>query len=115
MIQRPFFTVTILLAAVSVGTAGTIVNEVWSPSGCGAEPVAPIIEQDSIDAYNKSIKAINDWQQKIQAFNECMIKEANADNALIAKTANDQQSRMRAVIDKIKSDMDAAKAKLENK
>ena len=113
--QRPFFIVTILLAAVSVSTAGTIANEVWSPSGCGVEPVAPLIEQDSIDAYNKSIKAINDWQQKFQAFNECMIKEANADSALIAKTANDQQSRMRTVIDKIKSDMDAAKARLENK
>jgi hypothetical protein len=115
MIQRTFFTVTILLAAVSVSTAGTITNEAWSPSGCGTEPVAPIIEQDSIDAYNKSIKAINDWQQKIQAFNECMIKEANADNGLIAKTANNQQNRLRAVLDKIKSDMAAAKAKLENK
>jgi hypothetical protein len=115
MIQRTFFTVTILLATISVSTAGTITNEVWSPSGCGIEPSAPITEQDSIDAYNKSIKAINDWQQKIQAFNECMIKEANADNALITKTANNQQSRLRAVLDKIKSDLDAAKAKLESK
>jgi hypothetical protein len=114
MIQRTIFTMAILLAAVSVGTAGTITNGVWSASGCGTEPVAPAIEQDSIDAYNRSIKAINDWQVKAQAFNECEIKEANADSALIAKTANEQQSRLRSVLDKIKNDMDAAKAKLES-
>ena len=114
MIQRTFFTMAILLATVSAGTAGTITNGLWSASGCGTEPVAPAIEQDSIDAYNKSIKAINDWQVKAQTFNECVIKEANADNILIAKTANDQQNRLRSVLDKIKNDMDAAKAKLAN-
>jgi hypothetical protein len=114
MIQRTFFTMAMLLATASAGTAGTITNGVWSASGCGTEPVAPAIEQDSIDAYNKSIKAINDWQVKAQTFNECVIKESNADNALIAKTANDQQNRLRSVLDKIKNDMDAAKAKLAN-
>lgn len=114
MTQRTFLTMAILLAAVSVGTAGTITNGSWSASGCGPEPVAPAIELSSIDAYNRSIKAINDWQTKAHAFNECVIKEANADSALISKTANDQQSRLRSVFDKIKNDMDAAKAKLEN-
>ena len=113
--QRTFFTVAILLAAISAGSAGTITNGAWSPSACGTEPVAPAIEQDSIDDYNKSIKAINDWQKKARAFNECVIKEANADNSLIVKTANDQQSRLHAVLDKIKSEMDAAKAKLIKK
>ena len=115
MKQRIFFILAMVLTAISTGIAGTITNQVWSPSGCGTEPIAPVIEQDSIDAYNKSIKAINDWQIKAQAFNECVIKEANADSALIAKTANDQQNRLRSVMDKIKSDTDAAKATLENK
>ncbi len=115
MKQRKFFILAIVLTALSTANAGTITNQVWTPSGCGTEPIAPGIEQNSIDAYNKSIKAINDWQVKAQAFNECVIKEANADSALIAKTANDQQNRLRAVLDKIKSDTDAAKASLENK
>ena len=115
MTQRPIFTITVLLAAISTGTtAGSIANQAWSASGCGTEPEAPVIENSNIDAYNKSIKAINDWQVKVQAFNECVIKEANADAALIAKTANEQQSRLRSVLDKMKSDMDSAKAKLEN-
>ncbi len=115
MIKQTFLNLAILLSVNSVSFAGTIANGVWSPSACGTEPVAPAIEQDSIDAYNKSVKAINDWQTKAQAFNECVINEANADNAIIAKTANDQQSRLHGILDKIKSDMVAAKAKLIKK
>jgi hypothetical protein len=103
------------LTAISTGTAGTITNQVWTPSGCGTEPIAPAIESDSIETYNKSIKAINDWQVKAQAFNECVIKEANTDSALIANSANAQQKRLRSVLDKIKTDMDAAKTSLEKK
>ncbi|MFZ2168034.1 MAG: hypothetical protein WAW61_00190 [Methylococcaceae bacterium] len=102
-----------MLATVSAGTAGTITNETWSPSACGTEPVVPVIEQGSVDAYNKSVKAINEWQQKANAYSTCLINEANADNALIAKIANEEQSRLRMAIEKIKTDMDAAKLKLD--
>ena len=112
MIRRMLFTATIMLIAVS-GTAGTITNGTWSPNDCGVEPASPVIEQSSVDAYNQSVKAINEWQQKANAYNTCLIGEANKDNALIAKTANDEQSRLRAVIEKIKSDTDKAKAKLD--
>ncbi len=115
MIQRIFFTAAIMLATVSAGTAGTITNGKWSPSGCGTEPVVPVIEQSSVDAYNKSVKAINEWQQKANTYNTCLINEANADNALIAKTANEEQSRLRAAIEKIKTETTAAKAKLDSK
>jgi hypothetical protein len=77
--------------------------------------VAPVIEQSSVDTYNKSVKAINEWQQKANTYNSCLINEANADNALIAKTANEEQSQLKAVMEKIKADTDAAKAKLDNK
>jgi hypothetical protein len=113
MIQRIFFTAAIMIATASVGTAGTITNGIWSPSACGTEPVAPVIEQSSVDAYNQSVKAINEWQQKANAYNTCLINEANADNALIAKMANEEQSRLRAAIQKIKTDTTAAKAKLD--
>jgi hypothetical protein len=112
MIRRMLFTATIMLTAVS-GTAGTITNGIWSPNGCGAEPKPPVIEQSSVDAYNQSIKAINEWQQKANTYNTCLINEANKDNALIAKAANDEQDRFHALIEKIKSATDKAKAKLD--
>ncbi len=43
MIKRLFFTAAMMLAAVSA-TAGTITNGTWSPSGCDAEPVVPVID-----------------------------------------------------------------------
>ncbi|MGZ8903833.1 MAG: hypothetical protein ACXW0H_09805 [Methylobacter sp.] len=115
MFQRTLFTAVILIITASIGTAGTIANGTWSPSGCGTVPAIPIIEQGSVNAYNRSIKAINEWQQKANNYNTCLINEANADNALIAKTANEEQSRLRAAIEKLKAEADAAKAKLDSK
>jgi hypothetical protein len=65
MIQRTFITVLIMVATVSVGTAGIITK---GTSGCRTEPVVPVIEQNSVDAYNKSVKAINEWQQKANTY-----------------------------------------------
>ena len=115
MIQKTLFTAIIMVATLSAGTAGTITNGAWSPSGCGTEPIVPVIEQSNVDAYNKSVKAINEWQQKTNAYNTCLINEANADNALIVKTAQEEQRRFHAAIQKIQIDTDAAKAKLDRK
>ena len=43
----------------------------------------------------------------------CLINEANADNALIAKTANEEQAKFRAEVEDIKFKTDAAKQKLD--
>ncbi len=107
-------TAIIIVATVSVGTAGTISNGTWSASACGIEPEVPVIGQDSVETYNQSIKTINEWQQKANAYNTCVINEANTDNAIIAKTATDQQNKFRAAVEKIKIATDAAKAKLES-
>lgn len=77
--------------------------------------MVPVIEQSSVDAFNNSVKVINEWQQKANAYNTCLINEANADNALIAKTAKEEQSRFRAAIEKIRTYTDVAKAKLDKK
>ncbi len=114
MIKQLFFTATVIFITFTA-TAGTIINGVWSPSSCGTEPVVPVIEQDSVDAYNKSVKAINDWQKKASAYNSCLINEANADNSLIANSANEEQARLKAAIDRIQTETSAAKAKLDKK
>ena len=77
--------------------------------------MVPVIEQSSVDAFNNSVKVINEWQQKANAYNTCLINEANADNALIAKMANQEQSRFWATIEKIRTYTDAGKAKLDKK
>ena len=74
-----------------------------------------VIEKSSVDTFNNSVKVINEWQQKANAYNICLINEANADNALIAKMANQEQSRFWATIEKIRTYTDAGKAKLDKK
>ena len=113
MFKRFLFVLVILVSAISVAKAGSISNGVWSPTTCGTQPVTPVVEQNSIEAYNKSIAVINGWQQKANDFMNCVINEANADNALIAKTANEEQAQFRRLIDKVKADTDAAKDKLD--
>lgn len=58
MIQRIFLKL-IVVASVSAGTVGTNVNGTWLSIGCGTEPKVPVFERRSIDAYNKSVNAIN--------------------------------------------------------
>ncbi len=113
MIRRTFIAAIIIVATVSVGMAGTISNGTWSASACGIEPEVPVIKQNSIETYNQSIKSINEWQNKANAYNTCVINEANADNAIIARRATEQQNKFRAAVEKIKIATDAAKAKLD--
>ncbi|UOA07476.1 hypothetical protein KKZ03_14525 [Methylobacter sp. S3L5C] len=113
MLKKAFMTAIFIVVTISVGTAGTINNGTWSPSACGAEPEVPVIKQDNVETYNQSINLINEWQQKANAYNSCIINEANADNAIIAKTATEQQNKFRVAVEKIKSATDTAKAKLD--
>lgn len=115
MIQRTFFTVILLAATTTICSAGTITKGVWSPSGCGAEPVLPKINQTTADSYNKSVATINDWQQKIGAYSACVVKEANEDNASIAKSANEKQAKLQGLTEKVHADTEAAKTKLDTK
>ena len=38
-----------------------------------------VIEKSSVDTFNNSVKVINEWQQKANAYNTCLINEAKAD------------------------------------
>lgn len=113
MKQRTLFTIVMLTASISVCSAGTITKGVWSPSSCGAEPVLPAINQTTAESYNKSVKTINDWQQKVSVYSSCVVKEANDDNTSIAKAANERQMKLQALTEKVHADTEAAKAKLD--
>ena len=112
MINRLFLTAVMMLPTFFC-TSGTITNGIWTPSSCGTNPVVPVIEQGSVDEYNQSVKAINDWQQKANAYTGCVIKEANSDNSLIANAANNEQAKFKATIEKIQAETTAAKANLD--
>ncbi|MXS84891.1 hypothetical protein ABO04_02905 [Nitrosomonas sp. HPC101] len=114
MKQSTFF-LTMLILFHASSNAGTLVNGIWSPAGCGEQPVAPVVGVASVEDYNRSTEAINEWQKRTQQYNSCLVDEANTDNALIAKTANDQQTKFREEIERISTEADEAKAKLEGK
>ncbi|CAD6879380.1 hypothetical protein [Methylomonas albis] len=103
----------ILLIFANPAQAGSLTNGSWQPSGCGVVPESPTINGGNIDAYNKSIAAINAWQQKSRDYFECLIKEANTDNSIIADHANQAQAKYRDTVEKIGAEADAAKRKLD--
>ncbi|MGH8550004.1 MAG: hypothetical protein ACRERU_15650 [Methylococcales bacterium] len=112
--KRQIPTATLMaLAAVLEPSAGTLSGGQWSPADCGTQPVIPKLDSSSVEAYNASLKEIRDWQQKAQAYNDCIVREANADNAIIAKAANAEQDRFRAAVEQIGAEATAAKAKLD--
>jgi hypothetical protein len=113
MRQSALLAIILLSTVSSVCSAGTIAKGVWSPSGCGAEPPAPQVNQTTVDNFNKSVKTINEWQEKIAAFNTCVVKEANDDNASIVKSATERQAKLKTLAEKIQADTAAASAKLE--
>ncbi|WP_394754213.1 hypothetical protein [Crenothrix sp.] len=114
MLKR-FLTTTVLLLGTASTTAGVLKEGIWMPSGCGPRQEAPLIDASTADAYNASVKAINDWQKLASAYDDCLVKEANVDSALIAKMATDEQSKLQETVKKINKEINAGRELLEHK
>ena len=99
----------------SVAEAGTINQGVWSPANCGDKPAAPAIPDSDAKAFNASMNLINDWQAKVKVYFECLVKEANADNTVIAESANRQQAEHQKLVESLNLQIDAAEKKLTKK
>ncbi|EIC31524.1 MULTISPECIES: hypothetical protein [Methylomicrobium] len=106
---------SLILAIPLCVNAGTLANGKWSLADCGNKPEVPAIDQTNVEAFNRSVAKINTWQQQAKAYYECLVKEANTDNAVIADTANAAQAEYRATVESIGRQADAAKKKLESK
>ncbi|MEQ1635533.1 MAG: hypothetical protein ABL903_02505 [Methylococcales bacterium] len=111
--QRLFFMLAILVSPFSLGNAGILASDIWTPSNCGERPTVPVIADKNADAFNQSVKVINEWQKKVNDYNACVVKEANLDNDRIAKAANAEQAKFNQEIEKMKNDIAAAKNKLD--
>ena len=109
MLPTKLFPLILLLNSLAVAHAGTLSNGQWSPE-CESSPEPPTLETTgTIEAYNASVKAVNDWQTLAQTYMACLVNEANADNEAIAKAANKEQAKLKATLDKIKADATASK------
>lgn len=93
--------------------AGNLSDGQWQPANCGQKPSAPAINTKNVDGYNQSVKDINTWQTKAQEYYSCLVKEANADNDTIAKSANAAQDEFRNDVNRIQKEAVAGKAKVE--
>lgn len=106
---------SVILAAPFCVNAGTLANGKWSSASCGNKPEEPTVDQTNVEAFNQSVAKINAWQQQAKVYYACLVKEANADNAVIADTANAAQAEYRATTERIGREAGAAKKKLESK
>lgn len=105
----------ILLFTATTTHAGSLKNGLWTTSKCGSLSAAPMVNDSSVDAYNNSVAAINNWQQASSAYLDCMVKEANADNNAIAEAANKEQANYRQIEEMLKAALAEAGARLNNR
>lgn len=115
MKQSVFIFILLLLVHVAPSNAGSLANGSWSPSGCGEYPEPPVVDSTSADKFNRSVDAINDWQDRALKYHSCLVDEANADSKLITDTANDIQAKFQEEIDRVVTEADNAKAELEGR
>lgn len=93
--------------------AGSLINGEWKTSHCGQKPIPPEVDVRDIDAYNKSVTAVNEWQKQSGTYFECQVKEANEDNKAIAEKANAEQAFYRKSVEDISSTLEAGKKNLK--
>lgn len=113
MLKR-FIAINILLLGAASTTAGVLKQGVWV-SSCGSREEAPFIDTSNADTYNASVKAINAWQKTASAYEDCLVKEANTDSAIIAKTATDEQSKLKDIVKKINDELNTGREFLDQK
>lgn len=103
----------VLMALENTAIAGSLANNAWQPTGCGSKPSVPVVDGSSVEAFNKSVVDINNWQQQAKAYFECLIKEANTDNNTIAESANHEQAVFQQDVEKTRIAAESAKNKLD--
>ena len=107
------FVAAMLLQSLHPALAGSLATGQWTLGSCGDKPAPPVVNVRDADAYNKSVKLTNEWQEKASVYYDCVIKEANADTAAITAKANSEQAEYKQTFEGIVSALDAAKKKLE--
>ena len=92
--------------------AGTLQNGTWTPS-CSAPGDAPAINSKNPDAYNKTAKEAQAWQQNAQNYANCINTEAKADQSAVVNGANGAIGKLNEQMTALKQSNDDAIAKLK--
>jgi hypothetical protein len=111
---NPILIVAGFFAATSC-QAGALANGTWSPVNCGVKPAKPQLSGKTVEVFNKGVAAINSWQKESHKYLECLIKEANTDNTIIADSANKVQKDFREEVEAMAAEAEALKKKLDAK
>jgi hypothetical protein len=104
-----------IILSTAAAQAGTLTNGVWTPSSCGAEPVAPTMDMSSEKAFNASLNTEEDYEKKNSDYVNCVIKEATTDQNAVASAANAIRQKRQTETDKVKADVDTGITKFSKK
>jgi hypothetical protein len=107
--------ISLLMCSTASVTAGVLSKDTWVASGCEKPQDPPFIDASSLDSYNTSITATNEWQKTAKSFDDCIVKQANADGVIITDSVKAEQTKMKDIINKINRDLENGKAFLEQK
>ena len=108
---------SLAVAAAFVGLsagayAGTLQNGAWTPN-CTGPGDPPTISSKNPDAYNKTAKEAQAWQQNAQNYANCINTEAKADQNAVVNGANGSVSKLSDQLNALKQANDAAIDKLK--
>ena len=95
--------------------AGTLQNGTWTPNGCKDPGDAPALSDKSPEAYNKSAKGVQAWQDAARTYQECLKAEIKGDQDVIINTANASLGKLNDQAKALNAANDAAIAKLKGK
>lgn len=105
----------VLICSVSA-YAGTVDGSAWV-HGCGPRPDAVSLDLKNVDAYNKSIGAVNAYRQAQRGWLECIQNEGNADirrtSQVISEYVNAEAKAAREANERLAADAKAAEAKFK--
>jgi hypothetical protein len=99
------FAAALLSLAATDARAGTVVNGVWAPSGCGKEPAQVTIDLSTADSFNKSLDANDKYEDDSKKYVDCAFKEATADNKALADSQKAIQDKHNDSVNKNEADI----------
>lgn len=114
MLIRTFATLALTTLAAAAASAGTIQNGTWAPSAACVNPGdAPHVSSKSPEAFNKSQKAIQEWQGNAKAYADCINSEGKADQQAIIAGANGAIGKVSDQVKGLNDEQTAAIEKLK--
>jgi hypothetical protein len=106
---------TAFVALSTTAQAGTLQNGVWTPN-CPAVPGdPPEFNTKSPEAFNKSQKAVQEWQSGVIAYNDCMKGEVKTDQEIIVGAANSSIKKLSDELSGLSAAQQAAVETLKKK